>query len=178
MRRTWCVGVAVIAMAAVVAQAQEKKPEPKGKDVVATAKADPELAKFVKALEAADMTKMLEGAGPFTIFAPNDAAWEKMTGKKYDELLKDKAELKNVLMMHIVKGKHMEADLKKMKTPVKAEKGELTVAEKGGALMVDGAKVVKPDVAASNGVIHVIDGVVMGKEMPKKEAPKKEEPKK
>ena len=116
---------------------------------------------LVAAVKAADLVDTLKGPGPFTVFAPTDAAFAKIPKAKLDALLADKAALGKVLTYHVVSGKVMAADVKagKVKT---VEGQELTVTTKGG-VMVDNAKVVATDVAASNGVIHAIDTVLMPK---------------
>ncbi|MBP7605448.1 MAG: fasciclin domain-containing protein [Giesbergeria sp.] len=116
---------------------------------------------LVTAVKAAGLVDTLKGPGPFTVFAPTDAAFAKVPKAKLDALLADKAALTKVLTYHVVPAKVMAADVKagKVKT---VEGQELTVTTKGG-VMVDNAKVVATDVAASNGVIHAIDTVLMPK---------------
>ena len=116
---------------------------------------------LVTAVKAAGLVDTLKGPGPFTVFAPTDAAFAKVPKATLDALLADKAALTKVLTYHVVPAKVMAADVKagKVKT---VEGQELTVTTKGG-VMVDNAKVVATDVAASNGVIHAIDTVLMPK---------------
>ena len=116
---------------------------------------------LVTAVKAAGLVDTLKGPGPFTVFAPTDAAFAKVPKAKLDALLADTAALTKVLTYHVVPAKVMAADVKagKVKT---VEGQELTVTTKGG-VMVDNAKVVATDVAASNGVIHAIDTVLMPK---------------
>lgn len=113
------------------------------------------------ALQAAGLIDTLEGKGPFTVFAPTDEAFAKIPKAQLDALLADKAKLTAVLTYHVVPAKVMAKDVKagKVKT---VQGGELTVATTGG-MTVDGAKVTKTDITASNGVIHVIDSVVLPK---------------
>ena len=141
-----------IAGAAVAAQA---------KDIVDTAVAAGNFKTLATALQAAGLVETLKGAGPFTVFAPTDEAFAKVPKDKLDALLKDKAALTKVLTYHVVPGKVMAKDVKagKVKT---VQGGELTLATAGG-VTVDGAKVTATDIVASNGVIHVIDTVVMPK---------------
>ena len=116
---------------------------------------------LVTAVKAAGLVDTLKGPGPFTVFAPTDAAFAKVPKATLDALLADKAALTKVLTYHVVPGKVMAADVKAGK--VKTVQGqELTVTTQGG-VMVDNAKVVATDVAASNGVIHAIDTVLMPK---------------
>jgi uncharacterized surface protein with fasciclin (FAS1) repeats len=142
----------VIAGAALSAQA---------KDIVDTAVAAGNFKTLATALQAAGLVDTLKGKGPFTVFAPTDEAFAKVPKDKLDALLKDKAALTKVLTYHVVPGTVMAKDVKagKVKT---VQGGELTVATAGG-VTVDGAKVTATDIAASNGVIHVIDTVVMPK---------------
>lgn len=131
-------------------------------DIVDTAKAAGTFNTLITAVQAAGLTDTLKGPGPFTVFAPTDAAFAKVPKAKLDALLKDKAALTKVLTYHVVPGKVMAADVKPgaVKT---VEGADLTVTAKGGKVMVDKAHVVKTDIAADNGVIHVIDTVVMPK---------------
>jgi uncharacterized surface protein with fasciclin (FAS1) repeats len=131
------------------------------KDIVDTAVAAGSFKTLATALEAAGLISTLKGTGPFTVFAPTDEAFAKVPKAQLDALLKDKAALTKVLTYHVVPGKVMAKDVKagKVKT---VQGGSLTVTTEGG-VMVDGAKVVATDVAASNGVIHVIDTVVIPK---------------
>jgi len=131
------------------------------KDIVDTAVAAGNFKTLAAALQAAGLIDTLKGKGPFTVFAPTDAAFAKIPKDQLDALLKDKAALTKVLTYHVVAGKVMAKDVKAGK--VKTVQGsELTIATAGG-VMVDGAKVTATDIAADNGVIHVIDSVVMPK---------------
>jgi uncharacterized surface protein with fasciclin (FAS1) repeats len=132
------------------------------KDIVDTAVSAGSFKTLATALEAAGLIETLKGKGPFTVFAPTDEAFAKVPKDQLDALLKDKAKLQAVLTYHVVPGKVMAADVKagKVKT---AQGGEVTVSMAGGGVMVDGAKVVKTDIVADNGVIHVIDSVIMPK---------------
>jgi uncharacterized surface protein with fasciclin (FAS1) repeats len=131
------------------------------KDIVDTAVADGNFKTLATALQAAGLVDTLKGPGPFTVFAPTDAAFAKVPKADLDALLKDKAKLTAVLTYHVVPGKVMAKDVKPGK--VKTVQGsELTVATSGG-VTVDNAKVTKADVTADNGVIHVIDTVVIPK---------------
>ncbi|GAB2881729.1 fasciclin domain-containing protein [Pseudoduganella ginsengisoli] len=131
-------------------------------DIVDTAKSAGSFNTLVKAVQAAGLVDTLKGPGPFTVFAPTDEAFAKVPKDKLDALLKDKAALAKVLTYHVVPGKVLAADVKP--GAVKTVQGSnLKVSTGGGAVMVDNAKVVKTDIAADNGVIHVIDTVVMPK---------------
>ena len=131
------------------------------KDIVDTAVGAGSFKTLAAALTAAGLVDTLKGPGPFTVFAPTDEAFAKIPKTDLDALLKDKAKLTAVLTYHVVPGKVMAADVKAGK--VKTVQGsELTVSTAGG-VMVDKAKVVKTDIVADNGVIHVIDSVILPK---------------
>jgi uncharacterized surface protein with fasciclin (FAS1) repeats len=146
--------VAGLAMAGSVLAVQAK-------DIVDTAVAAGNFKTLATALQAAGLVETLKGKGPFTVFAPTDEAFAKVPKDQLDALLKDKAALTKVLTYHVVPGKVMAKDVKagKVKT---VQGGELTLATAGG-VMVDGAKVTATDIVADNGVIHVIDSVVLPK---------------
>jgi uncharacterized surface protein with fasciclin (FAS1) repeats len=131
------------------------------KDIVEVAVGAGTFKTLAAALGAAGLVDTLKGAGPFTVFAPTDAAFAKIPKADLDALLAGKAKLTAVLTYHVVAGKVMAKDVKAGK--VKTVQGsELTIGTAGG-VTVDGAKVTATDIAASNGVIHVIDSVVMPK---------------
>ncbi|MBK9361648.1 MAG: fasciclin domain-containing protein [Rubrivivax sp.] len=131
------------------------------KDIVDTAVAAGQFKTLATALQAAGLVDTLKGKGPFTVFAPTDEAFAKIPKDQLDALLKDKAKLTAVLTYHVVPGKVMAKDVKAGK--VKTVQGsELTMATAGG-VMVDNAKIVKTNIVADNGVIHVIDSVVIPK---------------
>ncbi len=131
------------------------------KDIVETAVAAGSFKTLATALQAAGLVDTLKGKGPFTVFAPTDAAFAKIPKADLDALLKDKAKLTAVLTYHVVPGKVMAKDVKagSVKT---VQGGMLTLGTTGG-VTVDNAKVVQADIVASNGVIHVIDSVVLPK---------------
>jgi uncharacterized surface protein with fasciclin (FAS1) repeats len=131
------------------------------KDIVDTAVAAGSFKTLATALQAAGLVDTLKGKGPFTVFAPTDEAFAKIPKDQLDALLKDKAKLQAVLTYHVVPGKVMAADVKagKVKT---AQGSEITVTTAGG-VMVDAAKVTATDIVADNGVIHVIDSVILPK---------------
>ena len=145
--------VTALSLAAFSAQA---------KDLVDTAVDAGQFKTLAAALDKAGLVPTLKGKGPFTVFAPNDAAFAKVPKGDLDALLADKAKLTAVLTYHVVPGTVMAKDVKSGK--VKTVQGsELTLAARGGGVMVDNAQVVKADIVADNGVIHVIDSVVIPK---------------
>jgi uncharacterized surface protein with fasciclin (FAS1) repeats len=137
----------------------------KADDIVDIAAGNPEFSTLVTAVKAAGLVDTLKSKGPFTVFAPTNAAFAKIPKHKLEELLKNKKALTAVLTYHVVPGKIMAADVVKLKngTKVKTVQGRsITVRVKPG-VMVNNAKVIKTDIEASNGVIHVIDTVLMPK---------------
>jgi uncharacterized surface protein with fasciclin (FAS1) repeats len=132
--------------------------------VVAIAAGNKDFSTLVAAVKAAGLAETLSGAGPFTVFAPTNDAFAKLPKGTVDDLLKpeNKAKLTAILTYHVVPGKVMAADVKTGK--VKTVQGaELDLKAKKGGVTVDDAKVVKTDIVGSNGVIHVIDSVLMPK---------------
>jgi uncharacterized surface protein with fasciclin (FAS1) repeats len=146
------------------ATSQEQAPSTQ-ENVVALAQDTPDLSTLVTAVSTAKLGDTLQGDGPFTVFAPTNAAFKELGDKQVQSLLEpeNRDQLTKVLTYHVVPGKLTAADLsdgQKLKTVA----GEtLTVKVDGGTVMVDDASVVQPDVEASNGVVHVIDGVLTPK---------------
>ncbi len=132
------------------------------KDIVAVASGAGSFNTLIAAVKAAGLVETLQGAGPFTVFAPTDEAFAKLPAGTVESLLKpeNKEKLVAILTYHVLPGKVMAADVKTMKAKTVNGKN-LSVRVEGGSVTVDNAKVVKTDVAASNGVIHVIDTVVL-----------------
>ncbi len=132
------------------------------KDIVAIASADPQFKTLTKALIAADLAKTLQGKGPFTVFAPTETAFAALPPATLADLLKpaNKAKLAKILTYHVVSGSVLSTSLKSGNV-TSVEKSPLKVVVSGGKVTVGGANVVKADIKASNGVIHVIDKVLM-----------------
>jgi uncharacterized surface protein with fasciclin (FAS1) repeats len=132
------------------------------KDIVDTAVAAGDFNTLATALDKAGLVATLKGKGPFTVFAPTDAAFAKVPKADLDALLADKDKLTKVLTYHVVPGNVMAKDVQpgKVKT---VQGGELTLAKSNDGVMVDNARVLKTDIVADNGVIHVIDSVVVPK---------------
>jgi uncharacterized surface protein with fasciclin (FAS1) repeats len=129
-------------------------------DIVDTAVSAGQFKTLVTAVKEAGLVDTLKGKGPYTVFAPTDEAFAKLPPGTVEALLKDKQKLTAVLTYHVVPGKVTAADVKP--GPVKTVQGQpLTVSARNGSVMVDNAKVVKTDIMASNGVIHVIDTVIL-----------------
>jgi uncharacterized surface protein with fasciclin (FAS1) repeats len=129
-------------------------------DIVDTAVSAGQFKTLVKAVQEAGLVDTLKGEGPFTVFAPTDEAFAKLPAGTLEALLNDKDKLAAILTYHVVPGKVMAAQVKPGQ--VKTVQGQaLTVSTSRGGVMVDNARVVKTDIVASNGVIHVIDTVVL-----------------
>jgi len=131
-------------------------------DIVAVAAASPKFTTLVAAIKAAGLVETLKGTGPFTVFAPTDKAFEKLPAGTLENLLKpeNKEKLTALLNHHVVSGKIMAVDVKT--GPVKSVGGpSLEIKVLDGKVTVSGAKVVKADIIASNGVIHAIDAVIL-----------------
>ena len=135
------------------------------KDIVDTAVAAGSFSTLAKALTAAGLVETLKGKGPFTVFAPTDDAFAKLPAGTLEDLLKpeNKEKLKAILTYHVVSGDVKAADVVKLKTAKTVNGQDLKITVKDGTVMVDNAKVTKTDIMCSNGVIHVIDAVVLPK---------------
>ena len=156
----------MVALTLAIASHTTKVSAADGKDIVDTAVAAGSFNTLAKALAAADLVSTLKGAGPFTVFAPTDEAFAKLPAGTIETLLKpeNKAKLQRILTYHVVAGKVMAADVMKM-TSAKAVSGDsLDISARNGTVMADTSRVVKADIVATNGVIHVIDTVMMPKD--------------
>jgi uncharacterized surface protein with fasciclin (FAS1) repeats len=133
------------------------------KDIVDTAVAAGNFKTLAAALQAAGLVDTLKGPGPFTVFAPTDDAFAKLPAGTVEELLKpeNKEKLVAILTYHVVPGRVMAKDVMKLNSAKTVNGKSVTIADRSGAVMVDNAKVVQADIAASNGVIHVIDSVIL-----------------
>jgi len=133
------------------------------KDIVDTAVSAGDFTTLVAAIKAADLVEALKGEGPFTVFAPTDAAFAKLPEGTLADLLKpeNKAKLEAILTYHVIPSKVMAADVKSMKA--KTLNGAEATLVVGEGVTIDGANVVKTDIVCSNGVIHVIDAVILPK---------------
>ncbi len=130
------------------------------KDIVDTATEDGSFTTLVTALEAADLVDALKGAGPFTVFAPTDDAFNALPSGVLDDLLANVTALTEVLTYHVVSGKYMAADVVTLSALTTLQGGNLTISVTNG-VEIDGANVVQTDIACRNGVIHVIDAVLI-----------------
>jgi len=135
------------------------------KDIVDTAAGNASFKTLVAAVKAADLVDTLKGKGPFTVFAPTDEAFAKLPKGTVETLLKpeNKKKLQSILTYHVVAGDVRAADVVKLKSAKTVQGQEVKIDAKSG-VMINDAKVTKADIACSNGVIHVIDTVIMPKE--------------
>ena len=147
---------AILATALVVAAAAAQ-----AKDIVDTAVSAGQFTTLATALQKAGLVETLKGKGPFTVFAPTDEAFAKVPKAQLDALLADKEKLTAVLTYHVVPGKVMAKDVKA--GGVKTVQGSALTVSTAGGVKVDNANVIKTDIVADNGVIHVIDSVVLPK---------------
>ena len=133
------------------------------KDIVDTAVAAGSFTTLATALEAGELIETLKGSGPFTVFAPTDEAFAKLPEGTVEELLKpeNKATLVKILTYHVVPGRVSAADVVKLSSATTVEGSEVRINAKRGRVRVNNANVVKTDIRASNGVIHVIDAVLL-----------------
>ena len=133
------------------------------KDIVDTAVAAGDFKTLAAALQAAGLVDTLKGAGPFTVFAPTDEAFAKLPAGTVEDLLKpeNKQKLVSILTYHVVAGDVMAKDVVKLSEAKTVNGKEVKIMVEGGKVMVDGANVTKTDIKCSNGVIHVIDSVLL-----------------
>jgi transforming growth factor-beta-induced protein len=141
------------------------RPTSTSKDIVDTAVAAGSFKTLAAALQAAGLVDTLKGKGPFTVFAPTDEAFAKLPAGTVEDLLKpeNKEKLVAILTYHVVPGKVLAAQVTKMNSAKTVNGQSVAISVNDGTVMVDNAKVVKTDILCSNGVIHVIDSVVLPK---------------
>jgi uncharacterized surface protein with fasciclin (FAS1) repeats len=138
-------------------------PAARAADIVDTAVAAGSFNTLVAAVKAAGLVEALKGPGPLTVFAPTDEAFAKLGQATIDDLLKpeNKEKLKGILLYHVVGSKVMSGDIKTTLTPATLQGATIKVVPSAAGVTVNNAKVIKADVGASNGVIHVIDTVIL-----------------
>lgn len=136
------------------------------KTVVENAAANTDFSTLVAAVKAAGLVKTLSGSGPFTVFAPTNAAFEKLPEGTVEDLLKpeNKGKLVQILTYHVVPGKVMAKDVVSLKKASTVEGSAVAIAVNSGVVTIDNAQVIKTDINSKNGVIHVIDTVLLPKE--------------
>ena len=163
VRVTWF--AAAVAIALSLSLGTYARPKAASQDIVDTAVAAGSFKTLAAALQAAGLVDTLKGKGPFTVFAPTDEAFAKLPAGTVEDLLKpeNKAKLVAILTYHVVPGKVLTDQVTKMNSAKTINGESLAIRINGGTVMVDNAKVVKTDILCSNGVIHVIDSVVLPK---------------
>lgn len=155
----------MLSSAAAIAIAATSLAQAPKQDIVDTAVASGKFPTLVKLVQTAGLVETLKSKGPFTVFAPTEEAFAKLPKATVDALLKDKKALAEVLTYHVVPGKVLAADVVKMngKSAATAQGQKVKVAVKNGTVMINKSKVVQTDIMTSNGVIHVIDTVLIPK---------------
>ena len=133
------------------------------KDIVDTAVANGNFTTLVKAVQAADLVDTLKGDGPFTVFAPTDEAFAKIPAEDLNALISNKPALSDLLTYHVVAGKVLAADVAALSVAQTVQGQSVSISVQDGKVFVDGAQVVMADIMTSNGVIHVIDSVIVPK---------------
>jgi len=159
MNHSFALAAALLAAAVVAPATRAADSAPK--DIVDTAVGAGSFKTLVTAVKAADLVDTLKGKGPFTVLAPTDDAFAKVPKATLEGLLKDKKALAGVLTYHVIPGKAMAADVVKLKSAKTVQGEPVAIEVKDGEVHINGAKVVKTDIVCSNGVIHVIDAVLL-----------------
>lgn len=154
-------GASVLLAASAVVFADDHKGMKAEKNIVETAVAAGQFDTLVTAVKEAGLVETLSGEGPFTVFAPTDEAFAKIPEADLNALLADKDALTSVLTYHVVAGKVMAADVVNLSEAETVQGSTIEINVDGNSVMVDGANVIKTDIETSNGVIHVIDSVIM-----------------
>lgn len=141
--------------------AQGYSEQPAARDIIETAAAAGSFNTLASAIEAAGLTETLKGEGPFTVFAPTDQAFAKLPDGTLDALLKDKARLTAILTYHVLPGRVTSGDVAGLSSAKTVNGTDLAIKVQDGKVMVGEATVTQTDIAASNGVIHVVDQVLL-----------------
>ena len=157
-RLLWALPVALLATAFIGYSAMSQRAE---KDIVDTAVGAGQFKTLVKLVQEANLVDALRGEGPFTVFAPTDEAFAKLPKKQVDALLKDKEALRQVLLYHVVQGKVMSSDVTKMRSAKTLQGQNINIRVRNNVVRINDAKVIKADIVCTNGVIHVIDKVIL-----------------
>jgi uncharacterized surface protein with fasciclin (FAS1) repeats len=157
--KLWVAALAAALISAPAAQAQHSQHA--GQDLVETAVAAGQFTTLVTAVQAAGLVETLQGDGPFTVFAPTDAAFAKLPAGALEGLLANPDQLRAVLLYHVVPGRVTAAQVTGLESATTAQGSAVPVRVREGRVSVGGAEVVQADVQASNGVIHVIDAVLL-----------------
>jgi len=157
-RLWWVLPIGALAWAFIGYSAMSQKAE---KDIVDTAISAGQFNTLVKLVQEAELVDALRGEGPFTVFAPTDEAFAKLPKSQVDALLKDKQALRQVLLYHVVQGKVMSSDVVKIRSAKTLQGQDIRIRVRNNTVRINDAKVVKADIVCTNGVIHVIDKVIL-----------------
>ena len=157
----FAVGLALLVSPTLALAPAAAHAQPMSADIVDTAVAAGQFTTLAKALDAAGLVDTLKGPGPFTVFAPTDAAFAKLPAGTLEGLLANPDQLRAVLTYHVVSGKVTAADAANLQSATTLEGEDLSITTTDGAVQIDKADVTLPDVMASNGIIHVIDAVML-----------------
>ena len=157
-RLWWVPPIGALAWAFIGYSAMSQKAE---KDIVDTAISAGQFKTLVKLVQEAELVDALRGEGPFTVFAPTDEAFAKLPKSRVDALLKDKQALRQVLLYHVVQGKVMSSDVVKIRSAKTLQGQDIRIRVRNNTVRINDAKVVKADIVCTNGVIHVIDKVIL-----------------
>jgi uncharacterized surface protein with fasciclin (FAS1) repeats len=153
--------VTAVTMSALGAGATAEAPQASGKNIVQTAAEAGKFKTLASLLKRAGLVKTLAGKGPYTVFAPTDAAFAKVPKATLARLARNKAKLRSVLLLHVAEGRLTAAKVTKRRSVKTLNGRRLAIRVRGGKVFVGGARVITPDVTASNGVIHVINKVIV-----------------
>ncbi|GIV05901.1 MAG: beta-Ig-H3/fasciclin [Fimbriimonadales bacterium] len=161
MRNRWVWGLPAVLLVSAFISAVATSQRAEQKDIVDTAVSAGQFKTLVKLVQEAGLVDALRGKGPFTVFAPTDEAFAKLPKAQVEALLKDKEALRQVLLYHVVSGKVMSQDVVKLRSAKTLQGQTITIRVQGKTVRINDAKVVKADIECSNGVIHVIDKVIL-----------------
>jgi len=161
MKNRWIWGLPAVLLASALIGYAGMAPNAEKKDIVDTAVGAGQFKTLVKLVQEAGLVDALRGEGPFTVFAPTDEAFAKLPKAQVDALLKDKEALRQVLLYHVVSGKVMSKDVVKLRSAKTLQGQNINIRVQGNTVRINDAKVVKADIECTNGVIHVIDKVIL-----------------
>lgn len=158
----WGVALALSAtMLAGVANAGGGSSVPGRSTIAGIVANDPNFSTLLAAVQAAGLVETLSGPGPYTVFAPTNAAFAKVPADQLNALLNDPEQLRGLLLYHVVPGRVTAAQVTKLSRATTANGSDVSISKMGGSVMINDARVTRTDIAASNGVIHVVDSVIM-----------------
>ena len=151
----------IMLVSALVPMSVARAADTSAKTIVDIAAGNPQFSTLVAAVKAAGLVDTLNGTGPFTVFAPTDAAFAKLGKATIETLLKNPDQLKSILLYHVVSGATYSGDVVKLTTAATVNGAPVVISVKNGQVYINNARVVTTDILTSNGVIHVIDTVIL-----------------